>query len=205
MSHSGDTAVVHDTEPRRMDWADAGHDNKGQYGSGPGLQNPDSSIQNSDAAEADHLEKVANAVGPGPGQRTPSGPRVGHFEHAEHAHSPTRSPPPQNYHLDNTPSISTKKSRKSQSEIDHHNTLSSIRTRIGLEREAPIVDDHDSHEHLTWSSVRTIFREPFAEFFGTFIMVLFGNGSVAQVLLSGGQKSAPGKNGFGEYQSISWG
>lgn len=50
-----------------------------------------------------------------------------------------------------------------------------------------------------------IFREPFAEFFGVFIMILFGNGSVAQVLLSGGEKTAPGMNGFGSYQSISWG
>jgi hypothetical protein len=58
---------------------------------------------------------------------------------------------------------------------------------------------------LTWSSVRVIFREPFAEFFGVFIMILFGNGSVAQVLLSGGEKTAPGMNGFGSYQSISWG
>lgn len=50
-----------------------------------------------------------------------------------------------------------------------------------------------------------IFREPFAEFFGTFVMILFGNGSVAQVLLSTGQKTAPGANGFGDYQSINWG
>jgi len=44
-----------------------------------------------------------------------------------------------------------------------------------------------------------------AEFFGVMIMVCFGNGSVAQVLLSTGQTSAPGGNGFGDYQSISWG
>ncbi len=38
-----------------------------------------------------------------------------------------------------------------------------------------------------------------------FIMILFGNGSVAQVVLSTGQSSAPGGNGFGGYQSINWG
>lgn len=37
----------------------------------------------------------------------------------------------------------------------------------------------------------------FSEFFGTFIMVLFGDGVVAQVVLSKGTK--------GDYQSISWG
>lgn len=37
------------------------------------------------------------------------------------------------------------------------------------------------------------------------IMVMFGNGSVAQVLLSTGETAAPGGNGFGDYQSISWG
>jgi aquaglyceroporin related protein len=50
-----------------------------------------------------------------------------------------------------------------------------------------------------------VLREPFAEFWGVAIMVMFGNGSVAQVLLSTGQTTAPGGNGFGQYQSINWG
>lgn len=45
-----------------------------------------------------------------------------------------------------------------------------------------------------------VMREPFAEFFGTFIMILFGDGSVAQVLLSGGLTGW----GVGNYQSINW-
>ena len=36
-------------------------------------------------------------------------------------------------------------------------------------------------------------------------MVLFGDGSVAQVLLSAGEVASPGKAGSGNYQSISWG
>lgn len=52
---------------------------------------------------------------------------------------------------------------------------------------------------------RGALKEPLAEFFGVMIMVCFGDGSVAQVLLSAGQTSAPGGNGFGNYQSISWG
>lgn len=48
-----------------------------------------------------------------------------------------------------------------------------------------------------WSRVREYGIEGFSEFFGTMILVLFGDGVVAQVLLSHGQK--------GDYQSISWG
>ena len=96
-------------------------------------------------------------------------------------------------------SLSTEESKE-----EHQSTLSRWRTRIGLEPESPIVDGHDVHQHLAWSSLRVMLREPFAEFFGTFIMVLFGNASVAQVLLSAGQTSAPGLNGFGPYQSINW-
>jgi hypothetical protein len=40
-------------------------------------------------------------------------------------------------------------------------------------------------------------RDAFSEFFGTMILILFGDGVVAQVLLSHGQK--------GDHQSISWG
>lgn len=50
---------------------------------------------------------------------------------------------------------------------------------------------------LLWSRIRHYCREPFAEFFGTMILILFGDGVVAQVTLSNGQK--------GSYQSISWG
>lgn len=83
------------------------------------------------------------------------------------------------------------------------------RTRqyLGLHPVAPIEEAHDlaDHSDLWWSKIRIALREPFSEFFGTFVMVLFGDGSVAQVLLSAGQKSAPGADGYGAYQSISWG
>jgi aquaglyceroporin related protein len=48
-----------------------------------------------------------------------------------------------------------------------------------------------------WSKVRTYCRDAFSEFFGTMILILFGDGVVAQVTLSKGEK--------GDYQSISWG
>lgn len=58
-------------------------------------------------------------------------------------------------------------------------------------------EQYDLEHDLTWvSKLRRNLREPFAEFLGVFIMICFGDGSVAQVNLS--------KNEFGEYQSISW-
>lgn len=89
-------------------------------------------------------------------------------------------------------------------------TMSSVRSYIGLKPEVPIDEEHEDLEHqeLLWSRIRLALREPFAEFFGTFIMVLFGDGSVAQVLLSTSnttQTIAPGMDGYGSYQSISWG
>lgn len=52
-------------------------------------------------------------------------------------------------------------------------------------------------EELAWSKVRTIWQDAFSEFLGTMTLILFGDGVVAQVVLSGGEK--------GNYQSISWG
>lgn len=52
-------------------------------------------------------------------------------------------------------------------------------------------------QELWWPSVRRNLRDPFSEFLGTFIILMFGDGVVAQVVLSGGEK--------GSYQSISWG
>jgi aquaglyceroporin related protein len=219
---SSDTAYSPDNSPKRKDWARLNKHENGGYGIGPGVRDPNDSIQNSDAKYEQHQEKVAQTVGAGPSTKTTSDtPQYGHFEHREYARSPVLSPPPPtqaqplthehlNEHLNqlhHAPTASTNNtylSHRTKKEIEHENTLSSIRTKIGLERESPIIDDHHVHQHLTWSSVRTVLREPFAEFFGVFVMVLFGDGSVAQVLLSAGEKSAPGMNAFGSYQSINW-
>ncbi|KAI1003917.1 hypothetical protein K3495_g4294 [Podosphaera aphanis] len=50
---------------------------------------------------------------------------------------------------------------------------------------------------LWWTRVRIALHEPFAEFFGVFLLVLFGDGAIAQVVLS--------KNTRGDWQSICWG
>ncbi|KIW07854.1 uncharacterized protein PV09_01769 [Verruconis gallopava] len=85
--------------------------------------------------------------------------------------------------------------------------MTGLRSALGLHPLAPIDETHDTapHQDYLWSRIRLALREPFAEFLGVMILVLFGNGSVAQVLLSTGSTSAPGGDGFGSYQSISWG
>ncbi|KAK1242392.1 hypothetical protein MKX07_000378 [Trichoderma sp. CBMAI-0711] len=48
-----------------------------------------------------------------------------------------------------------------------------------------------------WYAFRKTMREPFSEFFGVLILVLFGDGSIAQVVLGQGAK--------GDWQNINWG
>ena len=66
-------------------------------------------------------------------------------------------------------------------------------------------EDYQHHKNLWWSRVRHHLRDPFAEFMGTFIMILFGDGSVAQVMLSMNPDLPKSSQNKGEYQSISWG
>lgn len=60
-----------------------------------------------------------------------------------------------------------------------------------------VIVEQDVRPTLLWSRVRRVHKEAFSEFLGTFVLILFGDGVVAQVVLSGGEK--------GDYQSISWG
>jgi aquaglyceroporin related protein len=66
---------------------------------------------------------------------------------------------------------------------------------------------------LLWSRIRHTLRDPFSEFFGCFILILFGDGVVAQVRIIG-NLSKPAVDhpqvvlsdgAKGAYQSISWG
>lgn len=65
--------------------------------------------------------------------------------------------------------------------------------------------EYQAHRDLWWTQVRHALKDPFAEFMGTFIMIVFGDSSVAQVLLSSNPKLPAGDQKKGEYQSISWG
>lgn len=57
--------------------------------------------------------------------------------------------------------------------------------------------DYVHEPELFWPKVRRHLQDPFSEFFGTMVMILFGDGVVAQVVLSNETR--------GDYQSISWG
>lgn len=57
--------------------------------------------------------------------------------------------------------------------------------------------DYVQEPELLWCKIRRHLQEPFSEFFATMVMILFGDGVVAQVVLSDGTR--------GDYQSISWG
>ena len=116
----------------------------------------------------------------------------------------------ENHKLEDIATLPPSEAQQTMTSINSQKTSSNLQTtraRLGLHPIAPIDEEHDEagHSDLWWPRVRMSLKEPFAEFFGVFIMVLFGDASVAQVLLSTGQKTAPGGNGFGDYQSISWG
>lgn len=75
-----------------------------------------------------------------------------------------------------------------------------------LQEHGPLIDRSPTAElisrgavntGLLWPRIRHHLREPFSEFMGTFILIMFGDGVVAQVVLS--------KDKAGDYQSISWG
>lgn len=66
-----------------------------------------------------------------------------------------------------------------------------------IDYETPQSKSKPSHPDLFWPKARHYLQEPFSEFWGTFVLIMFGDGVVAQVILSGGEK--------GQYQSISWG
>ena len=74
-----------------------------------------------------------------------------------------------------TPSSPVLGQQQSRRRVD---TMSSVRSHLGLKPKAPIDEEHEhlKHHDLLWSRTRLALREPFAEFFGTFIMVLFGDG-----------------------------
>lgn len=74
---------------------------------------------------------------------------------------------------------------------EHEAALKSVRSST-----PPSIPEEED-ENLRWSKVkRTIWHDAFSEFFGTFIMIMFGDGVVAQVILS--------DKANGDYQSISW-
>lgn len=87
-------------------------------------------------------------------------------------------------------------------------TLPGVRRELGLRPQAPINEEHNDagRQKLLWSRIKITLREPFMEFWGVVIMVVFGNGTVAQVLFATKLNAAPGGNNVEpDYQTINWG
>lgn len=89
--------------------------------------------------------------------------------------------------FDKTPDLRFTSLSSSSQMVEHREHLTPPETPL----------DFIQENELLWSKVRRHLQEPFSEFFGTMVMILFGDGVVAQVVLSNGTK--------GDYQSISWG
>lgn len=86
-------------------------------------------------------------------------------------------------------------SYESGTRTEHSTGSSNDKTVEHMEHQGMVpVEETD---FTTWGRIRRHMQEPFSEFFGVFILILFGDGVVAQVVLSGSTK--------GDYQSISWG
>lgn len=90
----------------------------------------------------------------------------------------------------------------SESSNEHHKSVPTPKVEmVYSEGHEEMVSDLTippaNQDQPTWSRVREYCQDAFSEFFGTFILLLFGDGVVAQVVLSRGTK--------GDYQSISWG
>ncbi|KAL2072935.1 hypothetical protein VTL71DRAFT_10259 [Oculimacula yallundae] len=111
-------------------------------------------------------------------------PAISHDEFASHLNK---------YELaESSHSVSAHKDGSSEKEIQAYEEHGP-----GIDHEIPQKDAVPARPDLWWSRMRHNFREPLSEFFGVFILILFGDGVVAQVVLSKGEK--------GGYQSISWG
>lgn len=95
------------------------------------------------------------------------------------------------------------------------NALQHNRTASWYQEHGPPIDnalhhdeyeeDYKHHNKLLWSRIRHQIRDPMAEFMGCFILIIFGDGSVAQVVLSGNPNLPKADQSKGDYQSISWG
>ncbi|KAK4940886.1 glycerol channel, partial [Elasticomyces elasticus] len=100
-------------------------------------------------------------------------------------------------------SFPTQSSGVDVTHIEHSGPESPARPQIPYAEHGALIDrtttflEAPKSPELAWPRLRRQFKDPFSEFLGTFILIMFGDGVVAQVVLSNGTR--------GSYQSISWG
>jgi len=112
---------------------------------------------------------------------SPPLPNDGFVTHIENKSSNTTVPPP-------TPATTAESLFSEPAYAEHGAPIDRAPTKEDIK---------PAGKNLLWPRLRRRFREPLSEFMGTFFLIMFGDGVVAQVVLSNGQK--------GDYQSISWG
>ena len=117
------------------------------------------------------------------------------FTHNENAQN--SSPSPQSY---DGGTLNQDRTRDSYKTYEEHGILID-----GDQDDAQAKADYEHHKHLWWYRFRYIMTDAFSEFCGCLILIIFGDGSVAQVLLSANPKLPTGSQDKGNYQSISWG
>ena len=115
------------------------------------------------------------------------------------AHIPgeaSESNSPESLYFEN-PRLKSAPQRPTQ-QLEHTKTAGTLQEHgVLVDFDTPQAGAKASNPHLLWSRIRAYNQDAFSEFFGVFILILFGDGVVAQVTLSNYEK--------GSYQSISWG
>lgn len=121
-----------------------------------------------------------------------------HMEHIAQPNGGSASPDSLYFENPKLKEISHDENCRQPSQLAHQQTMETLREHgAPIDHIIPQANAKASGADLWWSKVRAYMQEPFSEFFGCFIMILFGDGVVAQVVLSKSEK--------GDYQSISWG
>lgn len=121
-----------------------------------------------------------------------------HKEHISQASGGSASPDSLYFENPKLREISHGEAYRQPAQLIHQSTVETLREHgAPIDHIVPQANSKASGPDLWWSKVRAYMQEPFSEFFGCFIMILFGDGVVAQVVLSNSEK--------GDYQSISWG
>lgn len=93
------------------------------------------------------------------------------------------------YHQENTVSVTSSSSSDIMTEkLPSPHEIPHAEHGAPIDHVGPQEEVVHAQPDLWWSRTRHTLREPLSEFFGTFILIMFGDGVVAQVVLSKGEK-----------------
>ncbi|KZT36216.1 aquaporin [Sistotremastrum suecicum HHB10207 ss-3] len=126
--------------------------------------------------------------------------------HTEHQHGVRPNDHHDTYEIETNITRSTSITKR-ESDIEHREGSLSVQ-EVEEEDLPHHLYVYEEPNHVTsfpnrWSRIRYWLREPAAEFLGTMILIIFGNGVDCQVVLSGSMNVSPAPKG--DYLSISFG